>query len=186
MFEYMYHHKWIDAPSIGLLTKYDTPKVEETLPRPIPPEIKIQLDDYLESTIIPLLEEGVSTPILKPVYWDLLIVIRYGIIAEGTQEAIPLNLCIADASHHTTYLIGESITQVQQNMAFALRKGESFCRGTQGGSDLTADAVLLQRWLLGVPDTKLNDWRSADLCSDGKLDVFDLCFMKKKLLSGQE
>ncbi len=77
MFEYMYHHKWIDAPSIGLLTKYDTPKVEETLPRPIPPEIKIQLDDYLESTIIPLLEEGVSTPILKPVYWDLLIVIRY-------------------------------------------------------------------------------------------------------------
>lgn len=77
MFEYMYHHKWVDAPSIGLLTKYDTPKVEETRPRPIPPEIKFQLDDYLESTIIPLLEEGVSTPILKPMYWDLLIVIRY-------------------------------------------------------------------------------------------------------------
>ncbi len=54
------------------------------------------------------------------------------------------------------------------------------------GEFAVSDAVLLQRWLLGVPDTKLNDWRSADLCSDGKLDVFDLCFMKKKLLSGQE
>ncbi|MFQ9956599.1 MAG: tyrosine-type recombinase/integrase [Turicibacter sp.] len=77
MFEYMYHHKWVDAPSIGLLTKYDIPKVEAALPRPIPPEIKIQLDDYLESTIIPLLEEGNPTPILAPHYWDLVIVIRY-------------------------------------------------------------------------------------------------------------
>ena len=25
MFEYMCHHKWENAPSIGLLTKYDTP-----------------------------------------------------------------------------------------------------------------------------------------------------------------
>lgn len=77
MFEYMYYHKWADAPSIGLLTKYDSPKVEETLPRPIPPEIKVQLDDYLESTIIPLLEEGEPTPIIEPQYWDLVIVIRY-------------------------------------------------------------------------------------------------------------
>ena len=67
-----------------------------------------------------------------------------GIIAEGAQETITLNLRIADTSYHTTYLIGESITEIQQNMAFALRKGESLSRGAQGGSDLTADAVLLQ------------------------------------------
>lgn len=77
MFEYMYHNKWTDAPQIGLINKYDTPKVEETLPRPIPPEIKVKLDDYLESTIIPLLENGNPTPIIQPTYWDLLIVIRY-------------------------------------------------------------------------------------------------------------
>ena len=77
MFEYMYHHKWDDAPKIGLLTKYDKPKLAETLPRPIPPEIKVQLDDYLESTIISLLEEGKPTPIVEATYWDLLIVIRY-------------------------------------------------------------------------------------------------------------
>ena len=46
-----------------------------------------------------------------------------------------------------------------------------------------ADAVLLQKWLLGAPDAQLSNWQSADICCDGKLDVFDLCFMKKMLLS---
>ena len=77
MFEYMYRHKWLDGPKTGLINKYDTPKIEAILPRPIPPEIKVQLDDYLESSIIPLLEEGKQTPIVEPTYWDLLIVIRY-------------------------------------------------------------------------------------------------------------
>lgn len=76
MFDFMYYNKWDNAPSIGLLNKYDIPKVEESLPRPIPPNIKIQLDDYIESTIIPLLEDNQPTPIIEPQYWDLLIVIR--------------------------------------------------------------------------------------------------------------
>lgn len=45
-----------------------------------------------------------------------------------------------------------------------------------------ADAVLLQKWLLGVPDTKLKDWKAADLCGDNKLDTFDLCAMRKELV----
>lgn len=76
MFDYMYYNKWDNAPSIGLLNKYDSPKFEETIPRPIPPNIKIQLDDYIESTVIPLLEDNQPTPIIEPQYWDLLIVIR--------------------------------------------------------------------------------------------------------------
>jgi len=46
-----------------------------------------------------------------------------------------------------------------------------------------ADLVLLQKWLLGAPDTKLDDWKAADLCSDNKLDIFDLICMRKKLIS---
>ena len=76
MFDYMYYNKWDNAPSIRLLNKYDSPKIEETIPRPIPPNIKIQLDDYIESTVIPLLEDNQPTPIIEPQYWDLLIVIR--------------------------------------------------------------------------------------------------------------
>ena len=47
-----------------------------------------------------------------------------------------------------------------------------------------ADVVLLQKWLLAVPDTKLTDWKAADLCEDNRLDVFDLCLMKRKLIYG--
>lgn len=38
----------------ALLISYDTPKTVETLPRPIPPHIKIKLDDYLENIVIPI------------------------------------------------------------------------------------------------------------------------------------
>ncbi|MDE6833132.1 MAG: RICIN domain-containing protein [Ruminococcus sp.] len=44
-----------------------------------------------------------------------------------------------------------------------------------------ADALLLQKWILGVSDTKLVDWKAGDLHADGKLDIFDLCLMKRML-----
>ena len=40
------------------------------------------------------------------------------------------------------------------------------------------DAVLLQKWLLAVPDTKLADWRAGDLCRDERLNVYDMILMK--------
>lgn len=46
-----------------------------------------------------------------------------------------------------------------------------------------ADAVMLQKWLLGVPDVKLYNWKSADLCEDGVIDVYDLCLMKRELIN---
>ena len=51
------------------------------------------------------------------------------------------------------------------------------------GSCNIADAVLLQKWLLAVPNTYLPNWRAADLCKDEKLNVFDLCMLKTALLS---
>ena len=45
-----------------------------------------------------------------------------------------------------------------------------------------ADLVSLKRWLLGTPDAELADWKDADLCSDGKLDVFDFCLMRSLLV----
>lgn len=76
MFEYMHYNKWKDAPQLYLLNKLDIPKREETIPRPIPPNIKIQLDEFIETAIIPLLEEGKPTPIISAKYWDLIIIIR--------------------------------------------------------------------------------------------------------------
>lgn len=45
-----------------------------------------------------------------------------------------------------------------------------------------SDVVLLQKWLLSVHDTQLTNWKEADLCADGRLDVFDLCLMKQRLI----
>ena len=41
-----------------------------------------------------------------------------------------------------------------------------------------SDVVLLQKWLLAVPDTHLENWRAANFCDDDRLDVFDLTLMK--------
>ncbi len=44
------------------------------------------------------------------------------------------------------------------------------------------DLVLLKKWLIAVPDTKLANWKAADLLDDEKLNVFDFCLMKKELM----
>ena len=44
-----------------------------------------------------------------------------------------------------------------------------------------SDVVLFQNWLLSGSDTDVINLKTADFCSDGKIDVFDLCLMKKEL-----
>ena len=48
-----------------------------------------------------------------------------------------------------------------------------------------ADIVTLQKWLLAVPGVQLADWKAADLYTDGKVDVFDLCMMRQKLFPAE-
>lgn len=43
-----------------------------------------------------------------------------------------------------------------------------------------ADAVMLQKWLLGYGE--LTCWQNVDLYKDERIDVFDLCLMKRALL----
>lgn len=45
-----------------------------------------------------------------------------------------------------------------------------------------SDIVMMQKWLLAVPDTELTDSKAGDLSKDGVLNIFDLCFMKSELL----
>ena len=44
------------------------------------------------------------------------------------------------------------------------------------------DIILLQKWLLAVPDIHLANWQAGDLIADGQLDVFDLRLMKRMLI----
>ena len=50
------------------------------------------------------------------------------------------------------------------------------------GACNTADAMILQKWLLTVPDTELKDWKAADFNNDNHLDARDLSMMKRGLI----
>ena len=45
-----------------------------------------------------------------------------------------------------------------------------------------SDAVLLQRWLLAIPDSQLDNWQAADFHEDGKLNAIDLSKMTDELI----
>ena len=51
------------------------------------------------------------------------------------------------------------------------------------GAFTIADAVLMQKWLLSMPDAKLADWKAGDWNTDGRLDAGDLAAMKRELLT---
>ena len=50
------------------------------------------------------------------------------------------------------------------------------------GAFNVTDIVLLQKWLLAVPGTHLENWKAINFCDDDRLDVFDLCLAKRALI----
>ena len=74
--------------------------------------------------------------------------------------------------------------EISDTASFAVSYGAPVVKGdVNSDNELNiADAVLLQKWLLAFPDTNLPDWNRADLYRDGRLDVFDLCLMKRALI----
>ena len=49
------------------------------------------------------------------------------------------------------------------------------------GTFTVSDVIVLQKWLLAVPDASLADAKAADLYADGQVNVFDLSVMKREL-----
>lgn len=86
--------------------------------------------------------------------------------------------------NYTAYIVscngmGETLSSVDFSVYL---NGD--CNGD--GDFNVSDAVLLQKWLLAVPDTHMENWRAANLCEDDRLDVFDLCLMKRQLINGED
>ncbi len=96
--------------------------------------------------------------------------------------------CVFGSSSGATFLdsveIVRNFVERRSDWLSELWSPYLFTRGdvNADGNFNVADVVALQKWLLAVPDTKLADWKSADLCSDNRLDAFDLCLMKRELL----
>lgn len=68
-----------------------------------------------------------------------------------------------------------NITTEQKNISV---KGDV----NNDGQYTVADIVLLQKWVLAVPDTKLDNWKMADLDENNSLDSFDICLMRQLLI----
>lgn len=73
--------------------------------------------------------------------------------------------------------------QKRKNWLSRLWQDYKFIKGdvNDDGAFDSEDVQLLQKWLLAEPNTELAKWQAADMYRDGKLDVFDLCIMKREL-----
>ena len=108
-------------------------------------------------------------------------------LSESGTEEYPYSLIFPDSINFTgkTYVFkyscgvlgGVSITD-----PFETVEGDV----NNDGTFTIADVVLLQKWILTKPDATLKNWKAGDLCEDGKLNVLDLCMMKRKLVENMQ
>ena len=94
--------------------------------------------------------------------------------AEYTDYANSLELSISGSG--TVNVEHLSLTEVE-NSGSAI-KGDV----NDDGKFNISDIVIFQKWLLGATNTELANWKAADLCEDDKLDIFDLCIMRRMLI----
>ena len=100
---------------------------------------------------------------------DVAVVSKNGVITaldEGTATISVIN-ADSDVLQVNVKVISESI------------KGDA----NNDGEINIADAVMLQKWLLGSGN--LIDWHNANLCEDEKIDVFDMIEMRKLLIKNK-
>ncbi|MDE5936175.1 MAG: hypothetical protein K2G83_02050, partial [Ruminococcus sp.] len=75
------------------------------------------------------------------------------------------------------------VSLLNGNFVFA----DSSVRGdaNNDGKFTSADLVYLQKWILGYDGVLINS-DNSDLCTDGIIDVFDLCQMRKEFTDSQK
>lgn len=103
---------------------------------------------------------------------------------DGSVLTYSANPNAAGTAEQEIIVSTQNYNDVSVNIHFISEIKSDFLRGdvNSDGVFSVADVILLQKWLLSVPDTHLANWKAADFCEDGKLDVFDLCLMKRDLL----
>ena len=106
--------------------------------------------------------------------------------AKAYCNGLPTGKCYVDnqESYSTNEITIYWNSPLTYLLAFTENKNTKNIKGdvnADGKFDI-ADVVLLQKWLLNVPDVELVNWKTADLYEDGKLNIFDLCEIKRALI----
>ena len=96
---------------------------------------------------------------------------------------IPKNTTICGYEDSTA----QAYAQITGQPFSSLGKAPSFVRGDVNGDRVfnVSDIVMFQNWLIGRAYYELPNWVTADFCKDGKLNVFDLCLMKRELFANK-
>lgn len=102
----------------------------------------------------------------------------YGITSDSPEIKLVQTVTNIRNNAFTLELPALSVVQIELSDSDYTMQGDVNMDGT---ADI-ADVRLLQDWLLAKPGVTLKNWKAADLCEDDKLDVFDLCLLKRMLL----
>lgn len=103
---------------------------------------------------------------------DVVIVSKSGLVtAVGTGSAI---VSVINKDY--------DVVQLKIDVVSTASSVSGDCDGN--GSVEIADAVMLQKWLLGSLE-ELTYWQNVDLCEDGKIDVFDMIQLRKLIIENQ-
>lgn len=155
----------VQTTTASKITTTSTAKVTTTVTTTLPP---LSFEEYEVSLSVKeqyVIKANQSDLTYKSDNEDVVIVSRNGVItAVGNGQTI---ITVSNSSGDTLKLIVEVYSHI---------KGDT----DNDGKVTISDAVMLQKWLLGLSD-EMACWQNADLCEDGIIDVFDMIEMRKIL-----
>lgn len=106
----------------------------------------------------------------------------YGELPTPTRTGYTFNGWFTEQNGGTQIKSDTKVTVASNQTLYAQWKADNHTVAIKGdangdGTVNVSDAVMLQKWLLAAGD--LTKWQNADLCEDGKIDVFDMIEMRK-------
>ncbi|MCM1473686.1 MAG: dockerin type I repeat-containing protein [Muribaculaceae bacterium] len=107
------------------------------------------------------------------------------VITDTTNRLVLVNsgdACVLNATGGT-YEFKYEISTNRLSIYYSNKTADCTGDVNADGKFNVADVVLLQKWLLAVPNVTLPDWKAADLCKDNKIDVFDMIEMRKLIVN---